>query len=324
MGLAILTIQFNGYSISLDKKETGANIDFISHAHSDHVSAAKHSANVLASKETNELLDSAYDIKVNSINNHEFELIDSGHMLGSKQLYINDYENGKRIVYSGDFQMQESFAAKRIELKEADIAIVDSTYPYPNVMFNDNNITKELIQKWTSSMLDKGIVLFFAYRMGKTQELIRIFNEINIKPVVGRRISRINRVYMQNQIELEYSSFYENENEHAETLKHNFVGITDAQHIEDLAKSLSAIHNKKVYTAVATGFSKIFKFNTDAQFGLSSHADFYQTLRYVERVSPKNVLTYGPNKEILAKNLSDFGYKAQPFNNDAMKNILES
>ncbi len=320
---AIFTICFNGYSISLDRREQGSNIDFISHAHSDHVSAAKSSSSVLASKETHELMDSAYNISAKPFMAEDLELLDSGHMLGSKQLYIKDSDDGTTIVYSGDFQVQGNSASNKIDVREADIAIIDSTYPYPEIRFNDNDTTKELIQKWVSNMLDRGIVLFSAYKMGKAQELIRIFNEIGIKPVVSKKISAINKVYSRNGIALDYVSIYDDKEEHAEFLKHKFVGITETRDISTLSRRLSAIHCRDVYTAVATGFSKIFKFNTNAQFALSSHADFYQATRYIDAVSPKHVFTYGPNSAVMAGNLAQFGYRAEPFNNAAINNTLK-
>ena len=90
-------IHVNGLKISLDKREQGSDFDFISHAHSDHVSAAKSSKNAIASSETKDLINAAYGIDITLHGGNGFELLDSGHMLGSKQLYINDMGDGRSL-----------------------------------------------------------------------------------------------------------------------------------------------------------------------------------------------------------------------------------
>ena len=50
-------LSLNGINISLDRRESGSDIDFISHAHSDHASAAKASGHILASSQTIQLIE---------------------------------------------------------------------------------------------------------------------------------------------------------------------------------------------------------------------------------------------------------------------------
>jgi len=312
--LGVFTISFNEYNISLDRREQGSNLDFISHAHTDHITAAKKSQKVLSSVETAELIESAYGISVNRFEPNEkgIKLLDSGHMFGSKQLYIEDYENGKSIIYTGDFQMQESDISKPIEIKQADIAIIDSTYSNPKVRFPNRQEIIENIILWVTNKISNGIILFSAYRMGKAQELIKIMNKAGIKPVVTKKISEVNKVYEKNGISLAYSSAYNSDLESDGINDHNFVGITEDRNVRMLAEKLGGVYKRRVYTAVATGFAEIFRFNTDVQFPLSDHADFYQILEYISKVQPKKIYTYGKSKEFLAKSLAESGYDALP------------
>ncbi len=316
-------IRLHNASISLDRRERGSDIDFISHAHSDHIAAAKSSRNALASDATSELIEAAYKIKLSRTNHANFELLDSGHMLGAKQLYINDIGNGSSLVYTGDFQMRHGYACPKIKSKHADIAIVDSTYPYPDVLFEEHEVVREDMERKLGRALDKGIVLFTAFRMGKAQELIAIMNGMGIKPIVSRRVGEINKVYMKNGIMLDYASAYDDDASDFESLiLHNFVGIVEARGINALALRLSGVHGKHVYTAIASGLAKEFKFDTDIQFPLSSHADFRQTVRYIDRVRPELVLTYGKDKNIMAQNLSAFGISAVPFTDEQGASLL--
>jgi len=307
-------LHVNGLNIALDRKERGADLDFISHAHSDHVAGAKSAKAVVASNQTIELVNGTYGINIhNSPKIENAELIDSGHMLGSKQLLINDEISGKGVLYSGDFLLQESMAAPKILIKKADVLIIDSTYPYPEVTFDERNNVESELQEWTLSALDSGIVLFGAYAMAKAQEIIKILNMVNVIPVVSKKISQINKVYEKHGIALKYASAYDPNSEYESMLSHNFVGIVENRNLESLASMLGCLYNKRVFTALATGFAKMFRFSTDAQFALSDHADFSQGLEYIEQTGAKTILTYGPNAKIFAHNLECAGLDARPF-----------
>ena len=316
-------IRLEDCSVSLDRRERGADIDFISHAHSDHISAARKSRGVLSSDETAELIGAAYGIEVARHGGKGFELLDSGHMLGAKQLYIRDIGGGTSTVYSGDFQMQGSYACPPIAVRHADIAIVDSTYPYPEVAFEDHGAVAEDIVRMVDAALNRGIVLFTAFRTGKAQELIAIMNGSGIVPVVSRRISEANMVYRKHGVMLDYASAYEDDTADFERLvSHNFVGIVDTRNVHQLAARLADVHARKVSTAIASGLTKEFRFNYDMQFPLSSHADFRQAVQYIERVNPEMVMTYGKERELMARNLTSCGIEAKSFTDIENANLV--
>jgi len=299
--------------IALDTSDKNADLNFISHAHADHIRGAKKNANVIASDETHELIKVRNEIELNikPIPN-SFKLLDAGHILGSKQLFIES-SLGYSLLYTGDYQLQESCVAKKIEAKEADILIIDSTYPYLNVKFDERSEVEDAIRKYTLMKLEKGIVLFGAYTLGKAQELIKILNSAGIIPVVDKKISKINKVYNSFGIGLEYASIYDDEEVFNKIVKHNFVGVVSLKDLRELAGKMSIAYNKRVFTGVATGFAKLFRFNTDVQFPLSDHADIYQAISYIDLVGAKIVYTYGSNQELMANNLKKLGYEAMPF-----------
>ncbi len=308
-------ISISGFGISLDRREKFADIDFVSHAHSDHIGAAKSSKRVMASTETVQLLkaNSGIDVKRMEGNNTlETEMLPAGHILGSRQLYAYDSETGTTFLYSGDFQMQRSSVAEPIATKHADILIIDSTYPNPDICFGPRDDTIGSLQDWVARSLRKSSIIFSAYATGKAQELIAILNEIGIKPVVTSKISRISKVYKENGYGLEYASAYDG-SEYEELLSGDFVGITERRDVDMLGAVLERVHKHSFSTAVVTGFARIFKFYTDAQFSLSDHADFAQSLDYINEVGPKVIYTYGGNADIFAVNLRKFGLKAMPY-----------
>lgn len=304
----------NGLNVSLDRREPGSDIDFISHAHSDHTSAAKSSKHLLASDQTVQLMERAYDVSIGGIaENTGIRLLESGHILGAKQLCMEDAQSNEKVVYTGDFQMQRSRTTRPIDIVDADRLIMTSVYPDPAVVFDDKEEVGAAIQQWVGGALRSGIVLFSAYAMGKAQELIALLNEAGIRPVVSRKICGINEVYASNGIALDYASSYSRDCDFDELDGGDFVGVTERRDIDVLAHELASVHGKKVFTAVATGFAKIFRFSTDAQFPLSDHADFCQSVEYIEAAKAKRVLTYGGNCERFAENLRKDGYDALPF-----------
>lgn len=309
----------NNYNISLDKKEKGADIDFVSHAHSDHISAVRSSHAVLTSDQTSSLIQGAYNIPNLDGNRismpKSMRMINSGHMLGSKQLVINDELSGEKIIYTGDFQLQKSRVSNPIDIEDADTVVLDSTYPYPDIKFDKRESSEPELQRWVKEISDKGIILFGAYTMGKAQEVIKILNEIGISPVTSKEVGKLSEVYKNNGVKLDYASMYNNAEECEYIMRDNFVGITSNFNMRKIHSDLSRIHGKRVYTVVATGFSKIFKFNTDAQFCISDHADMDQSIDYINMTNAKKVLTYGKQAEKFANIISKHGINASPMPN---------
>lgn len=313
-----MSIGIDNYDIELDLGHTVSNLNFVSHAHSDHTNRAKRGASILASLETKELIMARKGIKIElSEKPVNIDLLDSGHILGSKQLFIDSPEFGYSVVYTGDYQMQESPTARKIEVKQADVAILDSTYPDPNMVFEDRSEVIDTIQYYVNNKVERGIVIFGAYSLGKAQELVKIMNEIGIVPAVSKGISKLNSVYNKFGITLDYASVYESEQKFDSLIKNNFVGIVETQRLNELGAKLSAIYNKRVFTAIATGWAKSYKFGTDVQFALSDHADFKQSLDYLQRTDPKVVYAVGKEAKMMANNLSKFGYKSSAMEKSA-------
>jgi putative mRNA 3-end processing factor len=307
-------ISANGYRISLDRRAKGSDLDFISHAHADHIASAKSTRRAIASDETVRLLKKINNIELKAEPAPSFvQLYEAGHILGSKQIAINDEQGGQRILYTGDFQLQYGRACKKLQITGAATIIVDSTYFDPRVRFDERSEVEVAMQRWVLNKLRSGIVLFSTYALGKAQELNMILNEVGITPVVSTKIAGINEVYSHCGVNLDYIAEYEDGAEYMQLLKENFVGIIDGGGMDAIRACVSEAYNKRVYSAVATGFSKMMKFNTDVQFSLSDHADFWQAYDYIGMTGAKKVLTYGQNAEAMAMNLSRNGCAAEPY-----------
>jgi putative mRNA 3-end processing factor len=296
------------HRIGLDVKDPDANINFVSHAHSDHTSGIRKNSLTLCSAVTKELIEvrSKYGLKM-ADKPDCISLLNSGHMLGSRQLYINSEVHGCSVVYTGDYQLQKSFASEPIEIRQADVLMMDSTYPYANVVFDEREEVVTSIQRYVRYKERMGCVAFGAYAMGKAQELIGICNDAGIEPVVDAKIARMSEVYNRNGFRLKFQEAADVENHFDSS-----VMIVTMGRLEEV-KMMAIQKNRKVFTAVATGFAKMQRFFTDVQFALSDHADFEQAVQYASQASPRTIYTYGSNAQTMAKNLKSHGYNAIPF-----------
>ncbi|MCL5114931.1 MAG: MBL fold metallo-hydrolase, partial [Candidatus Marsarchaeota archaeon] len=299
--------------------EHGSDMDFISHAHSDHISAARSSKEVIASAETVQLLRVAKKINVNACQKKisGIRLLDSGHMLGSKQIRI-EHAGGQTVTYTGDFTLQEHFTCKPIEILETETLIMDSTYSSPEIKFDSKKEVEDAIELWSSRKVNQGIVLFGVHAMGKAQEVTKILNNAGIVPFVTDKIASISSVYQLNEVDLDYAAGLGGDGTAGET-GGNFVGIVESHRLDEMAMALAKSTGKRVFRATATGFAKMFRFNTDVQFPLSDHADFRQSIRYIEAANPQKIFTYGSNSEAFARNLNKAGYNAEPFRTEVAK-----
>ncbi len=296
--------------VALDAFRRNADINVISHAHSDHTQGLRSGAMVLTSYETSKILEAKSSLKIKQIaelpQGIKIEMLDSGHMLGSKQIRITDSESSEAILYSGDYQMNRPYSAGKIVIKEADTLILDSTYPHPEVEFDDSAEVAYAMQKYTNDKLYRGIVLFGAYSAGKAQDIIKILNESGITPVVGDEIGRVSSAYVECGIKLDYASMNDIPDD-------NFVCVTEFGKLEAMKQKLAETCKRRVFSAVATGFAKIRRFNTDVQFPLSDHADFKQAVEYIEASGAKEVLTVGGGADVFAENLKKQGYNSRRF-----------
>ncbi len=300
-------LRVNGHRVALDRHEPDSDLNFVSHAHSDHTSGIRKGKGTITSEVTRALLESKGKKVTMAAVPPGVRLLNAGHMFGSRQFYVDSDQNGYSVVYTGDYQMQKAYATEGIEVRKADVLIIDSTYPNPNVVFDSREDVIAAIQCYTKQKVNWGTVLFGAYSAGKAQELISIFNEIGIAPVVDEKVGEINKVYTSFGVRLDYEVASESQP------RDNFVGIVNISKLTQNKIEVERRTERRAFTAVATGWAKVMTFETDVQFPLSDHADFKQALEYVSLCEPKVIYTVGSQSGIFALQLQKAGYSASPF-----------
>lgn len=291
-----ITIENNQFKLILDPERTvrksERTVVGISHAHSDHIK--EHAADLLLTPATGDLFSCpgekrrlGYGEKIN-LDGMTVSLLSANHILGSSQFVI---ENDKAIVYTGDFRMHKSQLFGECEIPKADALIIETTYGMPHFKFPPVEEVSRSISLWTKLNHGKNLV-FGAYALGKSQELIRILNDVGITPIVHSHTHRISKIYEKNGVKL--GQFVNAESREArEMMRESFVAIVPNRLLKsDFVSSLSSQTGRQTLSAMATGWGMLYTFpGVDKVFCLSDHSDFYQLLDYVRQSEAKTVYT---------------------------------
>ncbi len=325
--------EYNGGFI-LERDETKIGLDscpdsgiaLISHSHMDHVAGFSGKCTKYATPETVKTFKARNRRKKLDITEVEIgdviefkdtviEVLNAGHVLGSTMFRII-FDDGKSVLYTGDFNIVDSLVHKGARPVEADILVLDATYGRPEYVFPErHHIYSEIIQT-VESILERGLIpMFKAYSLGKSQEIIALLNHIGIPVVTGNKtIDKVNEVYIESGIDLEYIALEESEH-----LLHGDSAIVVAntnsmhQRIRRLFGSDVSLNVRgKSVLLDLTGWSLLNSQYGTQGFPLSAHTDFPGLIEFTREVSPEIVYPFTENAYIFAKILQHRGIKNKP------------
>jgi len=268
-------------SISIGLDSPDGDIPFLSHAHSDHTGGLKRKTSLLSSQATIDLA----GIGAQAIEADGAKLIDAGHILGAKQLLVDS--DGARTVYTGDISLRQNIFGMKAEIPVCDRLIIEATYGDPSYVFPPLEEVYSQIYGFVKENSKKNIIIG-AYELGKSQELVRLMNEDGIAPIVTEKTDDFCSVYEKHGIKLDRIVVGSEEAE--EAMSRAFAAIVPMWKAKRyFAKRLADAFERPTVCAVATGWALHYRFNTDAAFPLSDHADFNELVHYVEQSGAKEV-----------------------------------
>jgi len=287
-----------GVSISFDHSDGDAI--FVSHAHADHLNGLRNKKpkKLIASDETM-LLGGLFGERVSfdGVKTHN-----AGHILGARQISVE--EDGRKSVYTGDICLHENLVLKGAEIIECDRLIIDATYGNPEYSFPAYEETCESIAKWVNENLAHGNnAIIGGYELGKAQELVKIINTlVGCAPIVTEKMAGFCEIYNKFNAGLDFIVVGSDEAE--EIMKKPFVAIVPMRHAKRyFAERLSEAFGRKTVSAVATGWALKYRFNADAAFPLSDHADFKDLKRYIDESGAKEIEFFQGDGKALKKGM---------------------
>jgi putative mRNA 3-end processing factor len=311
-----MVVNSKGKRISLDPKSlTNCDFAFVSHAHTDHLyrTTVKHSSTVttLISRATS-LIAKARGYKLtNAIERCEgFELVDSGHILGSKGLLVEN-----ELYYTGDISTRKRAFMEPALIPSTHTLIIESTFGRPEYLFPQIEEIVHITNKIISEMYDLGVpVILMGYPLGKAQLLTALFG--HWEPIfVYDSIHKINSLYMRLGIPLKSTMKYSLAEKRG-LLKKSKPWVMIAPLTSARSSFVKAL--KRTYGAVTIGFSgwainRGYKFMMDLDYcmPMSDHCDYRELIDVVRASKAKKIYTFHGFAAEFASMLRKMGFDAQ-------------
>jgi DNA ligase 1 len=283
---------------------------FVSHAHSDHI--APHDE-IIVSERTARLMQARLPGERNehvlnfgekaTIRGLDITLIPAGHIFGSAQFFLETASGS--LLYTGDFKLRPGRSAEPAEWRHAETLIMETTFGLPRYRFPPTEEVVGQIVAFCRDALETGAVpVLLGYSLGKAQEILCALAGAGLKPMLHGTVHRMTRIYEQfGQSFCEYERYNAN----------NVTGkVLICPPSVNRSRMLEKIPEKRV--AMISGWavdpSAIYRYQVDAAFPLSDHADYTDLVRYVELVRPQRVLTLHGFAAEFARDLRERGIEA--------------
>lgn len=291
---------------------------FVSHAHSDHI--APH-GEILCSAGTSRLMQARMpgERREHVLGFGQTEplteactvtLHPAGHIFGSAQCLVDHAHHGT-LLYTGDFKVRRGRSSETCAMPKADVLIMETTFGRPHYVFPPTEqVLAEIAAFCQNSIEDGETPVLFGYSLGKSQEILCGLAEAKLPIMLHPQTHRLTRIYEEFGIRFPpYRAF-------DATQVAGHVVICPPQ--QNNATFLRQIGPRR--TAVITGWAMdpgaIYRYQCDAAFPLSDHADFPDLLRFVEAVSPSRVLTLHGFAQDFARILRERGFEAWAIGED--------
>ena len=285
---------------------------FVSHAHFDHLAAH---GEVLCSAGTSRLMQARLPAKriEHVLPFGQTERLDpstvvtlhpAGHIHGSAQCLL-EHERLGSLLYTGDFKLRPGRSAEICATPRADTVIMETTFGRPQYVFPPTErILADIAAFCHAAIADGEVPVLFGYSLGKSQELLCGLTEARLPVMLHPQTLRLTRIYEELGISMPPHRGFDAE----ESPGHVVICPPQSRASAFLRK----IPRRR--TAAITGWAMdpnaTFRYQCDAAFPLSDHADFPDLLRFVEAVNPRRVLTLHGFAREFAATLRERGIEA--------------
>ena len=183
---------------------------------------------------------------------------------------------------------------------------METTYGLPRYRLPPTELVVQQIVAFCREALEEGATpVLLGYSLGKAQEILCSLAEANLQPMLHGSVYRMTRIYEQFG-----QAFCRLRALRRRSAVAGKVLICPPS--ANRSRMLERIKQKRV--AMISGWAvepnAIYRYQVDAAFPLSDHADYDDLLRYVELVQPKRVLTLHGFAAEFARDLRDRGIEA--------------
>src|SRR6266850_2885435 len=283
---------------------------FVSHAHSDHIAPheeiilSERTARLLQARmpgtRTEHVLPFGEERRLHDV---DVTLLPAGHIFGSAQLFLQS-ERGS-LLYTGDFKLRHGKSAEAAEWRQAETLIMETTFGLPRYKFPPTQqVVDQIVAFCRESLAEGEVPVLLGYSLGKAQEILCALDGAGLVPMLHGSVFQMTRIYEQfGQSFCKYVRYNRND----------VAGkVLICPPSANRSPMLEKIPRKRV--ALISGWAidpnAVYRYQVDAAFPLSDHADYDDLLRYVELVQPRRVLTLHGFAAAFASDLRARGLEA--------------
>ncbi|HUU48140.1 MAG TPA: exonuclease [Nitrosopumilaceae archaeon] len=310
----------NNEKVFLDPKKTDTSgINFVSHAHMDHL-PSKNGGTILASIETNKIA----NLRGFKMQNHvekidDYSLINNGHILGSKGLLFND------VFYTGDICTRDRGFLSCDKIPKCKTLITECTFGLPEFVFPKLDEIKKRVNELISELYSKGIpVILMGYQLGKAQTITQLFGHWS--PLYFHdSVKQMNDLHKQLGVPLIDGLGHSEAQNQGLLDKKPWIMVTPM--MSEKNNFLKEMRSK--YGAVTIGFSgwaqsTRFPFGrrTDYSIPMSDHSDFNELVDMVIQSGAEQVYTVHGFVDEFASHLRKMGISAQPLRENSLDDFI--
>ncbi len=287
---------------------------FVSHAHADHIGRHRE---VVLSTVTSRLMHARLPDQKRREHRLDFRqtatdirpglritLYPAGHIAGSAQSLVESETEGS-LLYTGDFKLRAGLSAEATEWVQADTLIMETTFGLPRFRFPPTPEVLAQVVKFCREAIEEDVVpVLFGYSLGKSQEILMALDQAGLPAMLHGAVHRMTEVYRELKPDFPHFERYD-----ADQLAGKVLICPPSANQSRMLQKIKARR-----TAMLTGWAltpgAVHRYQTDACFPLSDHADYDDLLRYVELVRPKRVLTLHGYAAAFAADLRARGIEA--------------
>jgi DNA ligase 1 len=283
---------------------------FVSHAHSDHIAPHRQ---IIVSERTARLMQARLPGKrkeiilsfgqEKNVRGMQVTLFPAGHIFGSAQFFLRT-ENDS-LLYTGDFKLRRGQSAEAAEWTAANTLIMETTYGIPRYRLPPTEeVIAQIVAFCRDAIENDEVPVLLGYSLGKAQEILCALAGAHLTPMLHGSVYQMTRIYEQYGQEFcHYLRYHPND-----------LGgkVLICPPSANRSRMLEKIPRKRV--AMVSGWAvdpnAIYRYQVDAAFPLSDHADYDDLLRYVDLVGPKRVFTLHGFAAQFARDLRARGIEA--------------
>jgi DNA ligase-1 len=245
----------------------------------------------------------------------ELLLYPAGHIFGSAMIHLQ--REGQSFLYTGDFKLRAGRSAEKCLVPQADVVVMETTFGVPKYVFPPTELVLARIVAFCREALEECLVpVLFGYSLGKSQEIISGLAEAGLPIMLHPQTEKMTQIYVKLGVQFPAFTSFDLEN----VAGHVVICPPQANQSAWLRKI------KKRRTAAVTGWAMdpgaIFRYQCDAAFPLSDHADFNDLLKFVELAQPKQVWTVHGFTDEFARTLRERGIEAWPLGKDSQLELM--